>query len=128
MSFTIKNLTSNNVSADYVYLTPGESRDYLYVTTEVLSAYSAGLISISPDPAAAAPASIVALTNNGGGTSGGNTIAAISNVDASGVNAIATLAEKLNAVITAVNALSGASGDSNTNALANDALVNSRLV
>lgn len=49
-------------------------------------------------------ASLVNLTNNSGGTSGGNTVAAVSDV-ATAANAIATLTVKLNAVIDALQEL-----------------------
>lgn len=48
-------------------------------------------------------AALVSLTDNSTGTSGGNTIAAVSDV-ATAANAIATLAAKLNAVIAALKA------------------------
>ncbi len=46
-------------------------------------------------------AAVPALTNNSGGTSGGNTIAAVTDV-ASAANAIATLATKFNALRSAL--------------------------
>lgn len=46
--------------------------------------------------------SVAVVTDNSGGTSGGNTIAAVTDV-ATAANAIATLAAKLNAVINAMN-------------------------
>ena len=48
-------------------------------------------------------AALVALTDNSTGTSGGNTIAAVSDV-ATAANAIATFAAKLNAVIAGLKA------------------------
>ena len=125
--YTIKNISSSAVAADFVYLQAGQSQSYPFVTTKVIDAVTAGLLSVSPSPAAAAPDAIVAITYNGGGTSGGNTIAAIT-ADASAQNAFATLAAKVNSIITTINAMNGASGDSNTNAIANLALENSKLV
>ncbi len=125
--YKIKNVTSGAVAADFVYLMAGQSQDYPYVTTEVMAAKAAGLLTITPDPSAVAPSPVVVLTYNGGGTSGGDTVAAIT-ADPTAQNAFATLAAKLNSVITAVNSISGASGDSNTNVIANVALENSRLV
>lgn len=45
---------------------------------------------------------VTVLTDNSTGTSGGNTIAAVTDV-ATAANAIATLAAKLNAIINAMN-------------------------
>ncbi len=51
--------------------------------------------------AAKKSASITALTDNSGGTSGGNTIAVVSDT-ATTKNAVATLAAKVNAIIAAL--------------------------
>lgn len=65
---------------------------------KVLDEISAGAVAAKTQVAA-----LVSLTDSSAGTSGGNTIAAVSDV-ATAANAIATLAAKLNAVIAALKA------------------------
>jgi len=139
--FSISNLLPNVFSCDFVYLNTGETRPYPYVTQAVIDAKAAGYISITPDPTVTSgttptpPATVVALTDNSSGTSGGNTIAAVSD-NATAANAIATLAAKLNATISALNALGAAVGgaginpaaNANISAVANNANTNAKIV
>lgn len=76
-------------------VSPGTQRAGLGDRIKSLEASAATSVQ-QPSPA------ITALTDSSTGTSGGNTIAAVTDV-ASAANAIATLSAKLNAVIAALN-------------------------
>lgn len=135
MTFSVKNTSAtNDVNVGRITIGAGATRDVDFVTQAMLDAQTAGYVEITPNPAIAsesAPtvaAAVVVLTDNSTGVSGGNTIAAVSDV-ATAANAIATLAAKLNAVIAAVNtngtALAGVDGTTgllNVSGVANEAL------
>lgn len=136
--FSVKNLSATNeVNVGRVNISAGATKDVAYVTQAMLDAQVAGYIQITPDPTIVSEgsptpaAAVVALTDSSTGTSGGNTIAAVTDV-ATAANGIATLAAKLNALITAVNAngtaLAGVNGNVslvNVSGIADQALENS---
>lgn len=139
MTFEVKNSSATNeVNVGRVSIVAGGTRTVDFVTQEMLDAQAAGYITIVPNPAVAVEnpptvaTAVVALTDSSTGVSGGDTIGAISDI-ATAANAVATLAAKLNAVITALNtngvALSTVDGTIqliNVSSLANKALQNSQ--
>lgn len=76
-------------------VSPGTLRAGLGDRIKALEASTATAVQ-QPSPA------ITTLTDSSGGTSGGNTIAAVTDFP-SAANAVATLAAKLNAVLAALN-------------------------
>lgn len=98
MAFTLKNISSTTIAVGSLTLAQGASASVDFVTTAMQTAAAGGYISISPTVAT----SVVVLTDSSTGTSGGNTVAAITDT-ATAANAVATLAAKLNALIAVVN-------------------------